>query len=33
MWAERFPAAVVPFTPVVGSLVEVTPKFTGSSVY
>jgi len=33
MWAERFPAAAVPFTPVVGSLVEVTPKFTGSSVY
>ena len=33
MWAERFPPAAVPFTPVVGSLVEVTPKFTGSSVY
>lgn len=33
MWAERFPAAAVPFTPVLGSLVEVTPKFTGSSVY
>ena len=33
MWAERFGVAVVPFTPIVGSLVEVTPKFTGSSVY
>lgn len=33
MWAERFPPAAVPFTPIVGSLVEVTPKFTGSSVY
>lgn len=33
MWAERFPAAAVPFTPIAGSLVEVTPKFTGSSVY
>lgn len=33
MWAERFPVAAVPFTPIVGSLVEVTPRFTGSSVY
>lgn len=33
LWAERFGVAVVPFTPVAGSLVEVTPKFTGSSVY
>lgn len=33
LWAERFNPAAVPFTPIVGSLVEVTPKFTGSSVY
>jgi hypothetical protein len=33
MWAERFPVAALPFVPVLGSLVEVTPKFTGSSVY
>jgi hypothetical protein len=33
LWAERFPPAAVPFTPIAGSLVEVTPKFTGSSVY
>lgn len=33
MWAERFPVAQVPFTPVAGSLVEITPKFTGGSVY
>lgn len=32
-WAERFPPAAVPFTPIAGSIVEVTPKFTGSSVY
>mgnify|MGYP001591713260 CR=1 FL=1 len=33
LWAERFGPAVVPFTPIVGSLVEVTPRFTGSSVF
>jgi hypothetical protein len=33
MWAERFPPSVVPFTPKNGSIIQVTPKFTGSSVY
>lgn len=33
MWAELFPALAIPFSPVVGSVVEVTPRFTGSSVY
>jgi hypothetical protein len=33
LWAERFPPAVVPFTPILGSVAEVTPRFTGSSVY
>jgi hypothetical protein len=33
MWAERFPPAVIPFTPKNGSLIQITPKFTGSSVY
>jgi len=33
MWAERFPVSVCPFTPIAGSQVRITPKFTGSSVY
>lgn len=33
MWAERFPVAMLPFAPVAGSLVKITPKFTGGSVY
>lgn len=33
MWAERFPAAVLPFTPIAGSTTKITPKFTGSSVF
>jgi hypothetical protein len=33
LWAERFAPGVVPFTPILNSLVEVTPKFTGSSVF
>ena len=33
MWAERFPVAVVPFTPIAGSVVQITPRFTGGSVY
>jgi hypothetical protein len=31
MWAERFP--VVPFIPIAGSVITVTPTFTGGSVY
>ena len=27
MWAERFPAANVPFSPIVGSVVAVLPRF------
>lgn len=26
-WAERFPAANVPFTPVAGSSIRITPRF------
>lgn len=33
MWAERFGAAAVPFTPVLNSIVQVTPRFTGGSVF
>lgn len=29
-WAERFPAAVVPFTPVNGSLIRFIPRFEAS---
>lgn len=27
MWAERFPALVLPFSPVNGSIVRITPRF------
>lgn len=33
MWAERFPAATVPFTPAVGSIIRVVPKFTVESQF
>lgn len=33
MWAERFAAGVVPIVPVAGSVISVTPTFTGESVY
>lgn len=33
MWAERFPAGVVPFAPQVGSVIKITPRFSGQSVY
>jgi len=33
MWAERFPAGSIPFVPVVGSVISVTPIFTGGSVF
>lgn len=29
-WAERFPAGVVPFTPVAGSLIRFIPQFQAS---
>lgn len=31
MWAERFPAANVPFSPIVGSIVAVLPRFDAQS--
>lgn len=33
MWAERFPAATLPFSPVAGSLVKVLPKFAAQSLF
>lgn len=29
-WAERFPEGVLPFSPVLGSLIRVTPRFEAS---
>lgn len=29
-WAERFDAGVVPFTPVLGSVIRITPRFEAS---
>lgn len=31
MWAERFPVGNVPFTPIAGSVIRVTPKITCES--
>lgn len=33
MWAERFASGVVPFAPVVGSKINVAPKFTAQSQF
>lgn len=33
MWAERFPAANVPFAPVNGSKIVVLPRFTAESQF
>ena len=33
MWAERFPAANVPFAPIAGSIISVIPKFTTQSAF
>lgn len=33
MWAERFAAGVVPFVPIVGSIINVFPKFTAQSQF
>jgi hypothetical protein len=33
MWAERFPSAVVPFSPINGSIIKVLPKFTCQSAF
>lgn len=33
MWAERFAPGVVPYVPGVGSIITVTPTFTGGSVF
>jgi hypothetical protein len=33
VWAERFPSAIVPFSPVAGSIIKVLPKFTCQSAF
>lgn len=33
MWAERFPAANVPFAPIAGSKIAVLPKFSAQSLF
>ncbi len=33
MWAERFAAGFLPFSPIVGSVIRVTPRLTGNSVF
>lgn len=33
MWAERFTVGAVPAVPVLGSVIAITPVFTGGSVY
>ncbi len=33
MWAERFSAGVVPFSPIVGSIIQVLPRFTAQSQF
>lgn len=33
MWSERFPTALVPFAPIVGSIIKVLPKFTAQSQF
>lgn len=33
MWAERFPAATVPFSPVNGSKIVVLPRFSAESLF
>jgi hypothetical protein len=33
MWAERFASGVVPFTPIAGSIIKVTPKFIAQSLF
>lgn len=33
MYAERFPSAVVPFTPVAGSIIKVLPRLTCQSLF
>ncbi len=31
MWAERFPSGLVPFVPIAGSIIRVTPRITCES--
>jgi hypothetical protein len=33
MWAERFPVGLVPFTPILGSIIKVIPKFVAQSEF
>lgn len=33
MWAERFTVGAVPVVPILGSIITITPVFTGGSVY
>ncbi len=32
-WAERFASGLVPFTPINGSIIKVTPKFSAQSLF
>lgn len=33
MWAERFPSVLLPFSPISGSKVQVTPRFLCQSLF
>lgn len=33
MWAERFPAGSLPFSPVAGSIIRIIPRFTAGSQF
>lgn len=33
MWAERFPTAIVPFSPVEGSIIKILPKYSCQSEF
>ncbi len=33
MWAERFPAILVPFAPINGSIIKVLPRFLAQSLF
>ncbi len=32
-WAERFPAASVPFVPINGSVIKIRPRFSAGSIF
>lgn len=33
MWSERFPSAIVPFSPIAGSIIRVLPRFSAQSQF